>query len=127
MAFMQVLCTFIGTVVMDKAGRKMLLIISSVLMLASNLIMGTFFYLQQYYPDTAKTINWLPLFALIIYIASFSFGWGPVPWVLLGEILPSKVRIIGGSIGSTLNWLFAFIISLAFDPLQVSFINLKIK
>ncbi len=59
----------------------------------------------------------LTLAFMVIYIASFAGGLGPVFWTLIGEIFPPSVRAEGGSSLSTaVNWISNFLVSLAFLP-----------
>lgn len=48
--------------------------------------MGVFFYLkEQKGDDGVSSLGWLPLTSLVVYIAFFSIGFGPVPWVIMGQ------------------------------------------
>ena len=38
------------------------------------------------------TPGWIPLIALVVYVVSFSTGFGPIPWLMMGEIFPSRIR-----------------------------------
>lgn len=55
--------------------------------------LGAFFYIQDHDPETAESLGWLPLTSLIIYIAAFGIGAGPIPFMMFTEILPAKVTI----------------------------------
>ena len=41
---------------------------------------------------TGTTPGWIPLIALVVYVVSFSIGFGPIPWLMMGEIFPSRIR-----------------------------------
>jgi SP family facilitated glucose transporter-like MFS transporter 8 len=61
-----------------------------------------------------KYINWLPLIAVNLYIASFSVGLGPVPWFMMPELLSSEAKGWVSSIAVFLNWTMAFIVTRCF-------------
>lgn len=86
----QFLATCSSIFLVDRAGRKILLLISSTLMSVSLVVLGIFFQLQ----DNGKGdgIGWLPLVCLMIFITAFSIGYGPIPWMMLGELIPQKVK-----------------------------------
>lgn len=52
------------------------------------------------------------------YILGFALSWGPIAWVLIGEIFPLSVRGIGSSFGSAANWLGNFVVSQFFLMLR---------
>ena len=88
----RLLFTFISALVIDKLGRRNLFIGSALVCAITMLITGIALRVNM------PSLNWLPLTALLIYVASFGLGSGPVPWILTGEMLPTPVRSIGASI-----------------------------
>jgi SP family facilitated glucose transporter-like MFS transporter 8 len=101
----------------DKAGRRILLIISDSGMAVGLLGLGIFFYLKEqnsitlgeqidycgtynstgletevYSESSPEGLAWLPLASLMLFVLSFNFGFGPVPWLCLGELLPAHVK-----------------------------------
>lgn len=81
------IATFIATILIDRLGRKMLLYISASAMIVTLLTLGSFFYYKSTGADISN-IGWLPLAAFVIYVLGFSLGFGPIPWLMMGEILP---------------------------------------
>jgi facilitated trehalose transporter len=78
--------------VVDKAGRKVLLLISGVVMALPLASIGAFFYVFSD-PETSNqewrsNLEWVPLVSLIIYMIGYSIGFACVPFILLGEMLP---------------------------------------
>jgi facilitated trehalose transporter len=82
--------TFLATILIDRFGRKVLLYISSVTMILSLMVLGTFFYLKDHTDTDVTPYGLLPLVSSVIYVVGFSFGFGPIPWLMMGEILPGK-------------------------------------
>ena len=72
----------------DKAGRRILLILSGVIMAVSTGLVGVFFYLKSV--DSNEGFDFLPLLGLILFMIGYSVGFASVPFVLMGELFPSK-------------------------------------
>jgi len=83
--------TVVSFTIIDKSGRKALLVLSGLLMANCYMGLGGFFLLKTYYLELASKLNWLPLVCIAVYISAFSIGYGPVPWILMGEIYSSEV------------------------------------
>lgn len=91
---------------------KILLYISSVGMIASMAILGGFFYMKV--NSDVSELGWLPLTCLVVYVLSFSLGFGPIPWLMMGEILPAKIRGPAASVATGFNWSCTFIVTKSF-------------
>lgn len=63
-------------------------------MVVSLVTLSVFFWAQSAYGNESVNLNygWLPLVAFIVFVVGFSLGFGPVPWLMMGEILPGKFR-----------------------------------
>ncbi|XP_028048848.1 facilitated trehalose transporter Tret1 isoform X2 [Monomorium pharaonis] len=106
--------TFVAASVIDKLGRKMLLYISAVLMALTLFSLGGFFYVKSLDVDVTA-FGWLPLVSLIVYVIGFSLGFGPIPWLMMGEILPAQIRGSAASIATSFNWMCTFIVTKTFE------------
>ncbi|KAK9700641.1 Sugar transporter [Popillia japonica] len=114
--------TFIATVLIDKLGRKVLLYISAVSMGITLAILGAYFYLLHIEYDT-EGMGWIPLMSFVVYVLGFSLGFGPVPWLMVGEILPSKIRGSAASLATAVNWSCTFLVTKTFADI-ISLIGL---
>ncbi|XP_045497421.1 facilitated trehalose transporter Tret1-like isoform X2 [Colias croceus] len=114
--------TFIATAIIDRLGRKMLLYISSVAMIFTLVALGAYFYIRDVGTDVSA-YGWLPLACLVIYVLGFSIGFGPIPWLMLGEILPSKIRGSAASMATGFNWTCTFIVTKTFHNI-IAVINM---
>jgi sugar porter (SP) family MFS transporter len=101
--------TVVSLRLIDRLGRRPLLLMSLAGMLVSLVLLGLAFV-----ADLSSVIT---LLCILVYIMAFAVGMGPVFWVLLGEIFPPRERAEGSSAGSTVNWMANFAVSLAFLPL----------
>lgn len=111
--FVNFLSTFVATVLIDRLGRKVLLYISNVCMIVTLMTLGTFFYLRHLQYDL-EHLGWLPLMSFVVFVIGFSLGFGPIPWLMMGEILPSKVRGNAASIVTAFNWSCTFLVTKTF-------------
>ncbi|RWS00578.1 Facilitated trehalose transporter Tret1-like protein [Dinothrombium tinctorium] len=112
--FAQIIATVFGAFMMDKLGRRKLLLISGSGHTITLFVLGLYFYLLS--KNQAPTPI-LPIVCLIVYIVSFSVGYGPIPWLMIPEMTPSYGRGIVGAICSAFNWAFAFVTSFTFNYL----------
>ncbi|GER70306.1 putative metabolite transport protein YwtG [Weizmannia acidilactici] len=112
-----VIITAVAVLIIDKVGRKPLLLIGNAGMSIALFILGIVSALL----GSSPAASWTTVVCLAVYIAFFSLTWGPVVWVMLSEIFPLKIRGIGMGIGSVANWLANLIVSLTFPKLIEQF------
>ncbi|CAG8550630.1 13094_t:CDS:2, partial [Acaulospora morrowiae] len=62
--------------------------------------------------------NVLVVVSVLLFVSSFAIGLGPIPYLIIPEILPTHCVSSGGSICLGLNWLCAFLVGLTFPALQ---------
>jgi len=101
------ICTLLAMTIIDKFGRKKLMIIGS---------FGMIFFLSLTawaFSGDLSGNNHLLLY-LIGFIGFFAFSQGAVIWVFISEIFPNAVRSQGGSLGSSTHWIMAWIITTVF-------------
>ena len=98
------LFTFVGLYLIDRLGRKTLLLIGSIGYIISLAMVAWAFKIES-------SPGFLMIF-LLLFIASHAIGQGAVIWVLIAEIFPNKVRALGQSLGASTHWVFAAIITL---------------
>lgn len=68
--------TIIGSLLVDRAGRRFLLLLSVTIMTISLTALGVYFYIADNSPSTAESLTWLPLTSLCMFIIAFSLGFG---------------------------------------------------
>jgi SP family galactose:H+ symporter-like MFS transporter len=112
-----VIMTAVAAVLMDKVGRRPLLLTGLVGMIFGMAGLGLLF-LQN---PTHTPIPWLPVVMLMIYIASFALGLGPIFWLLISEIYPLQIRGMAMGITALANWLANFIVAATFLSLTSIF------
>ena len=110
--------TFIAAVLVDRLGRKILMYASCVTMATMLGVLGLYFYLLKVRGSDLRAVEWLPLSCFIVYVLGFSFGLGPIPWLMMGEVLPAAIRGSAASMAAAFNWGCTFVITKTF-PLFV--------
>ncbi|BFG43233.1 hypothetical protein CerSpe_295070 [Prunus speciosa] len=116
-AILQVVVTGLGAAVMDKAGRKPLILVSASGLVLGCVLIATSFFLKVH----GLALKASPIFAVVgilIFIGSFSIGMGAVPWVLMSEIFPINIKGQAGSLTTLVNWLGAWLCSYTFNFLM---------
>lgn len=131
----QVLFTGIAAVIMDRAGRRLLLTLSGVIMAFSTAAFGTYFKLTQSHSgntshvdllapvsaepvDSSMALAWLAVGSMCLFIAGFALGWGPTPWLLMSEIFPLHIKGLATGICVLTNWFMAFLVTKEFSSLM---------
>lgn len=102
--------TLIAINFIDKIGRRTLMLIGSVGLIASLSLVSYAFF-------AGHTEGFAVTLYLMIYIAFFAFSQGAVIWVFIAEIFPNDVRAKGQTLGSLTHWVMAAIITFSFPAL----------
>ncbi len=90
---MKQLATWTAFFVVDKWGRRKLMIFSETFLFLSLLAVGTFLHFKEgQNNEELEKFSWVLLLCFIVYIIAYSFGVGPLPWVIMGEIVAPEVK-----------------------------------
>ncbi|KAL5600979.1 hypothetical protein BROUX41_005812 [Berkeleyomyces rouxiae] len=90
--------------IVDKWGRRVILLTGAIAMAISLAAISYFIHL-----DTSWTPSMVVLFVMI-YNAAFGYSWGPIPWLYPPEILPLSIRSKGASLSTATNWAFNWVV-----------------
>lgn len=104
------LFTLLALQVIDRFGRKTLMLIGSIGLIATLGLVSRAFFLNDFGGNTITVL-------LLIYIAFFAFSQGAVIWVFISEIFPNTVRAKGQTLGSLTHWVMAAVIAFVFPLL----------
>ena len=104
LGLMNLVFTFVGLWLIDRIGRKTLLIIGSFGYIIS-LSMVAYGFINHSAPEFMLSF-------LLLFIASHAIGQGAVIWVLISEIFPTQIRAKGQAFGASIHWIFAALITL---------------
>ncbi|AMR27855.1 MFS transporter [Hymenobacter psoromatis] len=97
--------TLLGVNLIDRFGRRTLMLVGSVGLIATLGLVARAFYTQQF--------GSVPVL-LFLYIAFFAFSQGAVIWVFISEIFPNAVRASGQALGSSTHWVMATVVAFTF-------------
>ena len=101
--------TFVAIWLVDKAGRKALLLAGTALQCTALFLVGAFYY-------AGSQSVWV-LVCILIYVAAFAMAMGPVVWVILSEIFPTRIRGLAMSVATLVLWTSCFAVSQTFPIL----------
>ncbi len=113
-----VLFTIVSLFIIDKLGRRKLYFIGLSGIFFALICMGLGFML----PGAGK---WFLVISMLVYIAFFAISLGPLGWVLITEVFPTRVRGLGSSIGSLSNWGFNTLVVWTFFKMASAIGNAK--
>ena len=105
-----VVLTVVAMQLIDRVGRRPLLLVSLAGMALSLFVLGLAFAL----PRLAGSLGWIAVGSLMVYVGSFAVGLGPVFWLILSEIYPLRIRGRAMSVGTVANWGANLIVALSF-------------
>lgn len=106
----QVAASFVTPIIVDRLGRRLLLVTSGIGEIVTLGALGLYFYLQENSPESVEPISWLPVVSLVIFIATYCIGWGPLPWAVMGEMFAGDVKSKASGITVCMCWFLAFFI-----------------
>lgn len=138
----QVVGSLVSVFFIDCIGRRILLTISGVGMVVSDLILGVYFYiytekcgsclgppvhcnltanisnllisLHDTLPCNTTHFGMLAVASIVLIVFTFSLGWGPIPWNAMSELMPNRVRTLAAGIATSFYWSFCTVVSLCF-------------
>ena len=99
--------TLLGVNVIDRFGRRKLMLVGSLGLIATLGLVARAFYSGQFNGYTVPVL-------LFVYIGFFAFSQGAVIWVFISEIFPNAVRAKGQALGSSTHWVMATVIAFTF-------------
>jgi sugar porter (SP) family MFS transporter len=115
-----ILTTLIAIALVDKVGRKPLLLVGAAGQFVCLAVLAVIF-------GTAPVVNGVPhlggagpvaVVAFNLFVVFFGCSWGPVVWVMLGEMFNNKIRAMALAVAAAAQWIANFIISVTFPPLS---------
>ncbi len=102
-----VVFTLISMLMIDKVGRKKLILAGSLGMTVCYILIGTLF-------GTGNETGWLLIALILLTIAFYSTGLAPTVWVIISEIFPNKIRGVAMSVATFFLWVACYLLTLTF-------------
>ncbi|XP_012273992.1 facilitated trehalose transporter Tret1 [Orussus abietinus] len=117
----QLIAGVVAAGLVDRLGRRILLLVSGLAAAFSLSLVGLFFFLKYHQESDVSSITWLPITALIMYEIMVALGIGTLPYVLLGELFPTNVKGAAVACGIIVGSIFAFMVSLSYQKVSSIF------
>jgi SP family galactose:H+ symporter-like MFS transporter len=102
--------TVVAIRLIDRTGRRPLLLVSLTGMVLGLTLLGLAFAV----PGLSGVVGWVAVAAVVVYVGSFAVGLGPVFWLLISEIYPLEVRGVAMGVASVANWGANLIVAVTF-------------
>lgn len=116
----QVVIAYIAAMITDKANRRFFLIISSSGMFICLIALAFYFHLKEL-GISYSGLGILPLASLVLFIISFSLGFGPLPWMIMGELFAPEIKGVASGLAVMCNWALVFLVTFSFPIMNSSF------
>jgi len=105
-----VLMTIVAMWLIDRVGRRPLLLVGTAGMVATLGLLGLAFHMS----GKSGALVWLAVISMMVYVASFAISLGPIFWLLISEIYPLKIRSSSEGLAAAFNWGSNLLVSLTF-------------
>jgi len=120
--FVNILATLPAIALIDRLGRKPLLLVGSAGMALTLGVLAAVFVTAGVGPEGKPLLSSVAavtgLTAANLYVVAFAVSWGPVMWVLLGEMFPNRLRGAALAVSGATNWVANFAVTVTFLPLM---------
>ncbi|MFC7344633.1 sugar porter family MFS transporter [Saccharopolyspora griseoalba] len=120
-SIVNIIGTFVAIALVDKIGRKPLLVIGSVGMTVSLAVTGwAFSFAEVVGEDAQLPFQWgvVALISASAFVLFFAASWGVVMWVLLGEMFPARIRAAALAVGTATNWVANWLVTVSFPSMR---------
>jgi SP family galactose:H+ symporter-like MFS transporter len=105
------LCSHVAAILLiDHIGRRPLLLVGIAGQVLGLLALGAAFHFKQ----LSSSVGDIAVGSLVVYVACFAFGMGPIFWLLISEIYPLNVRGAAMSVATVANWTMNLVVAVTF-------------
>ncbi|KAJ1526347.1 hypothetical protein ONE63_009496 [Megalurothrips usitatus] len=111
----QVAATLVAALLVERAGRRLLLGVSGSLMAASLAALLVYFLFHQELKVDLGAFSWLPVSCLSAFVFVYCIGFGPLPFLMMAEFLPLEARSWGCGLAACVNWSLMFVVVRLFN------------
>lgn len=111
----QVATCVLSVILVDRVGRKPLLLLSALGVGLMNGTIGTYFFFDITRPGSVSSLGWLPLASLLVYIVCYAIGLSTVPYVIIGEMFPTNVKLYASCIAHIYTGISMFAVQKLFQ------------
>lgn len=114
----QVATCVLSVILVDRVGRKPLLLLSALGVGLMNGTIGTYFYFDHVNKEAVAHLHWLPLAALLVYIVCYAIGLSTVPYVIIGEMFPTNVKLYASCVAHIYTGVSMFAVQKLFQVVK---------
>ncbi|KAM0730732.1 Facilitated trehalose transporter Tret1 [Formica fusca] len=111
----QVVATYCSTILIERVDKKLLLFISVSVMATCMFTLSGYFHFQN--AHDLSSVSWIPLLSFTLFIAIFSIGFGPIPWLMVGELFTNNMKRTASAATAICNWTLAFLVTKCFQDM----------
>ncbi|CAG9132328.1 hypothetical protein JYU34_003783 [Plutella xylostella] len=111
----QVATCIVSVILVDRVGRKPLLLLSALGVGLMNGTLGTYFYFANSNPSVIEKLHWIPLVAMLVYIVCYAIGLSTVPYVIIGEMFPTNVKLYASCVAHIYTGIAMFTVQKLFQ------------
>lgn len=115
----QLVVAYISILIVEKANRKFYLMFSSTGLFLCMLTLGIFFHLKLLNLPL-HNLHVMMIISFVLFMVFFSVGYGPVPWMLMGELFSPEIKGVASGLGVLSNWIFASLVTFCFPQMTSS-------
>lgn len=120
--------TIVSLVLIDRVGRRRILLYSIPIMVVGLLLCAVAFHFLDVSANQGEVVSITPanqprfwamsiLITMVIYVCGYAIGLGPVPW-MQSELFPLSIRSLGSGLATATNWGSNFVVGLTFLPMM---------
>ncbi|KAF8018055.1 hypothetical protein BT93_H3072 [Corymbia citriodora subsp. variegata] len=113
-AGVQLAANIVAVFLMDKFGRRPLLLVSASGACLAGFLIGLSFLLQDYHQST-DVVSTLTFIGIMVFSGFFSLGLGGIPWIIMAEIFPINVKGSAGSLVNLVSWGGSWLVAYTFN------------
>lgn len=95
----------------ERKGKRFLLLVSALGMGLSQGVLAYFFYLKDDKHSDVSAIGWVPIASLIAYMIAYCLGFGPLPWAVMGELFPGNIKSVASTATASGCWVLGFLLT----------------
>ncbi|XP_022117370.1 facilitated trehalose transporter Tret1-like [Pieris rapae] len=117
----QVATCCLSVLLVDRVGRKPLLLLSALGVGLMNGVLGTYFYFYLSNKESVAILHWLPIAAMMIYIICYAVGLSTVPYVIIGEMFPTNVKLYASCVAHIYTGISMFAVQKLFQVIRDSY------
>jgi len=110
-----VLATVVAAFLMDRAGRRPLLLFSQIFQVIFLLSLS---FSMIFVSNLGSSAGYILVGSVILFVIGFAVGMGPIPWIIISEIFPAGIRGYAVSVAVGVNWMSNFLVALTFPTIE---------